>query len=201
MGGIFVIFFINLLWAEQKQANKFSLSINEPYQKQNTNLVQIKHKRALKISSFNTLLPIATGLAIIFNANENGSIKKAGTILIGYGVLLGPSTGHIYLNNPGRAITGFLMRSFGALVIYGAAVAARLSGLCEYNCPSDEEIERRFWSMTAISTAFITWSMVQGFLSLKKSARELYKKEHRIGLYLKYDKNMSFQVGLSYSFL
>lgn len=100
--------------------------------------------------------------------------------VLAYGLLVGPSTGHIYLENTKRAVTGFLFRSLGATFIYGSLVAAGLSGLCEYNCPSDADVERGMYFGIVAGSALIAWSAIKGFLSLEESAVELWQKRHRV---------------------
>ena len=192
-----LIFSNVIIQADDKQKVPFSFSSRISIQEQTTDIIGKGQKRAHQISILHTMLPITSGLAFVFS-NE---LKGVGALLVGYGIIVGPSTGHIYLKNSRRAITGVLIRSFGTFIISATAIGVAISGLCERDCPSDEEIQRTFWAVAIPSAALITWSMVKGFLTLKTSARELYDKGNGLGLLLKHGNDLkSFQVQLTYSF-
>ncbi len=152
-----------LAWEQPKTLTGLSATEKQYYQK------------AVQTSLFHTAAPLAAGFLLV--AAEHGDLQTTGGLLLGYGLLVGPSAGHIYLENRQRAITGFLIRAFSAAAVFGAALGADLSGLCEYDCPSDAEVERGLYSGVAIGSALITWSVIQGFLSLRTSARELHRRK------------------------
>lgn len=78
--------------------------------------------KALALSLFGTLLPVAMGA---LSASGDGS--DAGAVLAVTGVVLGPSLGHFYAERPVYAT--------GMAVLRGGAVVAALSGTsCETNC-------------------------------------------------------------------
>ena len=113
-----------------------------------------------------------------------------------------------------RGVTGVLMRSSGALLIAGAAVAATVSalcepncplwdqvhGTCENNCPSDAEITRGFLALAIPGATLMVWGTIKGFLSLKDSARELHSQD-KFGIRLGYERqSKTVQIQLTYAF-
>ncbi len=173
-------------------------------------------RKGLMVSSLHTFIPIGTGVLLMtLTSDSQNDYKTAGKFLFGYGLLLGPSMGHFYLKNAKRGYTGLLIRSLGTLIIAGAAIGVGVSGLCEddcyaddilndtcqSDCPSDAEITRTFLSLAIPSAALISWSIIKGFLSLKKSAKELHEKNEKLGLFLKPGNGFkSLQIQLTYSF-
>lgn len=172
-------------------------------------------RKGLMISSFHTLVPIATGILLTSVSRGQTPYKTVGKLLLGYGFLLGPSMGHFYLKNARRGFTGLLIRSFGTLLIAGAAVGAAASALCEDDCyaddilggtcrnacPSDAEITRAFFALAIPGAVLLSWSIIKGFLSLKKSAAELQRKNEKLGFFLEYRNQFRLvQIRLTYSF-
>lgn len=160
--------------------------------------IRLLHQKAQRISLLNTVLPTVAGIYLMASYDD---LKKEGAWVLAYGLLVGPSTGHVYLENTKRAVTGFLFRSLGTVVVFSSLVAAGLSGLCEYDCPSDAEVERGMYFGIVTGSALITWSAVKGFLSLNQSALELWQKRNRVDFnVLPGPEFGSFQLQLTYHF-
>jgi hypothetical protein len=84
--------------------------------------------KALRLSLFSTVAPIATGVILIAAGSSSSSALQAtGGIMMLAGGLLGPSVGHFYAANAGQAMLGIGMRSLAFGVGTVAAYAIILS--------------------------------------------------------------------------
>ena len=86
--------------------------------------------KAVRLALINTIVPIGVGSYIGFNKGAflGDDFASVGAILIYYGMVLGPSLGHIYSNNNQRALSGALLRS----ATIGATYLAAFSALPDY---------------------------------------------------------------------
>lgn len=132
---------------------------------------------ATKRALLNTFVPIGAGVLLARGFDQN-LVETAGVLLIGYGLIYGPSQGNLYAEDSARGMVGIGIRagSIAVATFVSLSTPAAFVG----DVAEGEINEKKYNSASAailVSGLAFTGSMVYNLLTADKSARE-YNKQH-----------------------
>ena len=152
----------------------------------NTDRTPKSPKVALRKAFLHTGVPLAAG--IILNDPEivkDNLVNTAGALMIGYGLVYGPSKGNFYANDFERGMTGIGIRlgSAGLMLAYTTFIYTQT--LINFSGEKNGKGETGYYIMSGVSILAFTGSTIYNLASAKKSAREYNEK---------YDLDLSFNL-------
>lgn len=126
----------------------------------------LSYDKAKKLSILHTIIPFGAGY-LMAKYSDNEQWHTAGGILIGYGLLIGPSAGHFYAKDLGRAAGGVGIRFLSTAGVYFSFLLF-IGELFDYGSSNSSGAEIAFIAGVltyAVGTAY-------SFATLRKSVEE-----------------------------
>ncbi|PWB70387.1 hypothetical protein C3F09_09135 [candidate division GN15 bacterium] len=147
----------------------------------------LSEKAATRLSALGTIIP--TGLGVIIAATRNGQDvyyvdwsgyssfyhddpdQTAAVVLIGSGLVIGPSLGYLYAGRPGRA---FLGMGFRTAVGFGALIGAFAT--CGWDCGPGEGAYDAAWGIMALGGGLVAASAIYDIAKVGSHVRAQNRK-------------------------
>lgn len=126
---------------------------------------------ATRRALLHTFAPIGAG-ALMTGGFDHDLVETGGVILIGYGLIYGPSQGNLYAEDPARGMTGIAIRAGSVVLVYFLGASTIPSMVSDVADPDTDNNYTGYEVATVLTGMAFAGSMVYNLLTADNSARE-----------------------------